>query len=236
MNKRIVIRLVLIAAVAIFAYFKHRGGNDGIDNSVPDGPKRTATLKDNPLEGIDREATGKANERINGYEVLRGARLVDHRNNDGDSFFVEHQGRQFELRLYYVDTPEKYLSDRHEDQRRRVAEQGQELGGLSDQQTIAVGQEAKAFVLNQIGSDSFDVYTRWERVYEGERFYGFVDLVSAERYLSEELIAQGLGRIHTKGPGRDEELPDGRSDRQFYLGLKDLEKQAQRAGRGAWGK
>ena len=36
--------------------------------------------------------TSASSETHHGYQVLEGARLVDHRRNDGDSFFIDHRG------------------------------------------------------------------------------------------------------------------------------------------------
>ena len=38
--------------------------------------------------------------------VLNNCRLIVNPANDGDSFHVEHQGREHIFRLYFVDTPE----------------------------------------------------------------------------------------------------------------------------------
>lgn len=181
-----------------------------------------------PVARAEREAVGT--EKVNGYDRLLGTVLVGHRNNDGDSFFVRHGDRQFELRLYYADSPEKYLSDRYEDQRKRVAEQARELGGLSIDETVALGQEAKAHVLSLLEGQSFSVFTKWERVYDGERYYGFVLLPGGTDWLCENLVGNGLARIHTKG----EMTPDGKGYRDFKRHLESLEAQARSAKRGAW--
>lgn len=169
---------------------------------------------------------------FHGYERLTGCRMVDHRNNDGDSFWVRHGDREFELRLYYVDTAEKYLSDRYENQRRRVAEQARDFGGISIDQTIEVGKAAKLYTGRLLEGKSFTVYTKWERVYDGERYYGWVELPGTDgEYLSERLIDKGIARIHTKG----EPSPDGASYRQYKAHLEKLERAAKEADRGAWG-
>lgn len=169
---------------------------------------------------------------FNGYERLTGCRVVDHKNNDGDSFWVRHGNREFELRLYYVDTAEKYLSDRYENQRRRVAEQARDFDGISIDQTVEVGKAAKLYTGRLLEGKSFTVYTKWERVYDGERYYGWVELPGTEgEYLSERLIDKGIARIHTKG----EPSPDGASYRQYKAHLEKLERAAKEADRGAWG-
>ena len=170
-------------------------------------------------------------EKVAGYDRLIGTVMIDHRNNDGDSFFVRHGEREFELRIYYADTPEKYLSDRYADQRRRVAEQAREMGnGLSIEETVALGQQAREHVAKLLKGQTFSVFTKWERVYNGERYYGFVLLPDETEWLSEELVENGLARIHTKGAS----TPDGKSYRQYKQYLESLEAQARSAKLGAW--
>lgn len=169
--------------------------------------------------------------KVNGYDRLEGCRLVEHRDNDGDSFHIRHGSRDIELRLYYVDTPEKYLSDRYEDQRRRVAEQGRDFGGISPEQTVQVGLAAKMYTAKLLADRPFTVYTKWESVYDSERVYAFVELPDDDGgYLCEELVEKGLARIHTKG----EATPDGRGYRQYKAHLEAIERAAQDADRGAW--
>lgn len=187
-----------------------------------------AAPKAEPVARTEREAVGT--EKVNGYDRLLGTVLIEHRNNDGDSFFVRHGDRQFELRLYYADSPEKYLSDRYEDQRNRVAEQARELGDLSIEDTVALGQEAKAHVLSLLEGQSFSVFTKWESVYDGERYYGFVLLPGGTDWLCENLVGNGLARIHTKG----EMTPDGNGYHDFKRHLESLESKAKSAKRGAW--
>lgn len=184
-----------------------------------------------PFPGSKPAESAKATiEKVNGYDRLIGTIMIEHRNNDGDSFYVRHGDREFELRLYYADSPEKYLSDRYPDQRQRVAEQARELGGLTVKETVAVGVEAKEHVAKLLKGQSFSVFTKWERVYGGERFYGFVLLPDETEWLCENLVDNGLARIHTKG----ERTPDGKSYRDFSDTLEGIEAKAKSAKRGAW--
>lgn len=248
MSKARLVRLLVIAVVAGVVYWQRgnapqsgtgessKGGPTAVlkDNPIPDSGKApTAVLKENPLSGVGSGKVGK----VRGYDKLTGARLVDREGNDGDSFFVNAGGREFELRLYFVDAPEKYLSDRYENQRRRVAEQASEMGGITVEQAVEVGKAAQIFVSQQLSSKPFTVYTYWEEVYDGDRYYGFVELADGS-YLGTRLVEQGLVRIHTKGPGSKENpvpTPDGKSFFQHRDMLSDLERKAQRAGVGAWG-
>lgn len=245
--------LVVVLIGAAYWYQQKDEGESRSDKApvlvelpIPAEPSITAT----PVVIADEEAAPGAEEtpgapapapkpapakatvtKVNGYDRLDGCRLVDHRNNDGDSFHVRHGDREFELRLYYVDSPEKYLSDRYADQRQRVAEQGRDFGGLSPEQTVEVGKAAKMYTERLLQGKTFTVFTKWESVYNSERVYAFVQLPGSEEYLGEELVEKGLVRIHTKG----EPTPDGQSYRDHKARLEALERAAREAGRGAWG-
>ncbi len=263
MKKRLLIRYALLAFVLVVAYWQQ--GKLPLGNSDEEaGPTRkggSAVLKDGPLPGIDetRPEKGKAvlkegtipgideakpsdptaskATKVGVYDRFPDARLVDRDGNDGDSFLVRAGGREFELRLYFVDAPESYLSDRHPDQRRRVAEQARELGGITPDEAVEVGKRAKAYVKQQLGGRAFTVYTHWEQVYDGDRYYGFVELPDGSD-LGTRLIEQGLGRIHTKGPGSKERpvpTPKGESFFQARDQLEAVEREARQAKRGAWG-
>lgn len=235
MSKSRVIRLVVILAVAGVVYWQRgRAPQSDGEGSVPSAP--TAVLKENPLGDVPTAPGVAAVEKVRGYDKFTDARLVEHEGNDGDSFHISAGGREFELRLYFVDAPEKYLSDRYENQRERVEEQGREMGGISPEQAIEVGKAAKMFTDRELSGKNFTVYTYWEPVYDGDRYYGFVELPGGG-YLGTELVANGLARIHTKGPGSKEKpvpTPDGKSFHQHRDMLRDLERRAREEDRGAW--
>ncbi len=174
---------------------------------------------------------------FSGYESFPDARYVEHRGNDGDSFHVRAGGHEFELRLYFVDAPETYVSDRFPGQRRRVEEQARALGGLSVEQTLEVGKQATEFVRELVANRPFTVHTYWEPVFDSDRRYVFVELSDGSD-LAEQLVAAGLARIHTKGPGSRENpvpTPRGESFSQARRKLGILEREARTAKRGAWG-
>lgn len=221
---------VLVLAAAGVRFQEEYGG--GAEDKVAAEQSETAESPA-PEAGDGAEETASVSEKkSNGYIRLDGCRMVDHRNNDGDSFWVRHQDKEFELRLYFADTPEKYLSDRYADQRRRVGEQAREFGGISVDQAVELGKAAKLYVGRLLEGKTFTVYTKWERVYQGERFYGWVVLPGGEEeYLSERLVDKGVARIHTKGAPS----PDGLSSRQYESHLRRLEASAKEADRGGWG-
>lgn len=97
-----------------------------------------------------------------------------------------------------------------------------------------VGKDAKAFVLNLLKTEHFEVLTKWQNVYRDKlRKHCFVILnwEGREVYLHELLVAQGLARIHTYGA----DLPGGRGWKQQREYLGKWEEEVKKAGIGDWG-
>ena len=165
------------------------------------------------------------------FETLHDARLVEHRDNDGDSFHIAHDGgEEHEFRLYFVDAPEKRL---HQFNGQRIEEQGRYFGKLPTDQTIGIGLEAKAFTDHLLKNRHFTVQTRWQRVFDSGRFFAFVFFDEGDgkpQELSEKLVRAGLCRIYTQGAN----LPDGRHEKEFEARLRKLEREAKAAKQGAW--
>jgi endonuclease YncB( thermonuclease family) len=163
---------------------------------------------------------------LKAYAVLGPSQLIEHKDNDGDSFMIRHDGQEHVFRLYFADCPEKR---RHRYNGDRLKEQGAYFGGLDERQTVAIGQEAKAFAEELLRTRRFTVHTRWQPVYDSGRYYAFVIFDDRED-LSEKLVRAGLCRIHTSGS----QHPDGRSEDAFRQHLRQAEHEARRVGRGAW--
>jgi endonuclease YncB( thermonuclease family) len=162
------------------------------------------------------------------FETLTGCRLHEDRNNDGDSFKLLHNGRVIELRLYFVDAPEKRL---HQYNGERLDHQSRYFGSLTRDQTLSIGLKAKAHTEHLLTTRPFRVVTRWQPVFESGRYYAFVFFDDTGEELSESLTSRGLSRIYTEGIN----LPDGRKKVDFERHLKQLEAQAKKARLGAWG-
>ncbi|MBB5040213.1 thermonuclease family protein [Prosthecobacter dejongeii] len=160
------------------------------------------------------------------FEVMYDARLIEDRNNDGDSFKMTYRGKVHEWRLYFADCAEKR---RHAYNGDRLREQGQYFGGLSEARTVALGQQAQAFTQQWLEERSFTVYTKWQGVFDSGRHYAFVVFPDGED-LSAKLVREGLARIHTTGTT----LPGGRSAAEYGRYLRALEAEARAAGRGGW--
>jgi endonuclease YncB( thermonuclease family) len=171
-------------------------------------------------------------QRTGAYETFAGCRFVEHRQNDGDSFRVKLQdGRVEQFRLYFVDCPESEFrsyrggATNHE----RIHEQAQAFA-ISDQQAVEIGSRAKSRVHDLLGHGSFTLHTRWDDPFGDERYHAFV-LSADGAWLDEILVSEGLARIHTKGA----DLPDGTSMKLHQSHLREIEKEARRKHRGAWG-
>jgi endonuclease YncB( thermonuclease family) len=166
------------------------------------------------------------------FVTLHEARLVEHRDNDGDSFHLMHDGgEEHEFRLYFVDAPEKRP---HHLNGKRIEEQGRDLGGLTVDQTIGIGQRAKALTDELLKTRRFTVQTRWQPVFDSGRFFAFVFIDEGggrSEELSEKLVRAGLCRIYTQGAN----LPDGRHEKEFERHLRTLEREARARKQGAWG-
>jgi endonuclease YncB( thermonuclease family) len=167
------------------------------------------------------------------YEVISGCRWQDNKSNDGDSFYVRlPDGRSEQFRLYYVDAPESQFRTYRggATNRERIHEQAQELG-LSDAQAVEIGQRAKARTHDLLAGKPFTLHTRWDDPFGDKRYHAFV-APDGGPYLEETLVREGLVRIHTKPA----DLPDGTPVKERLKQLRELEKEAKRARRGAWSK
>lgn len=120
-------------------------------------------------------------------EVMPGCTLVDHKNNDGDSFRVRRGTNEFVLRLEQVDCPEtqKSMKARIKDQAKhwRTNEAG----------VIALGRQATEFSRTNLLAGPFTVRTRHTKVFGGPRIYGDVEL-SDGLDLGKALLKAGLAR------------------------------------------
>lgn len=169
-----------------------------------------------------------------GYTLLKGCKLVENRRNDGDSFFVQTPEGMREYRLYFMDCAESAAKTYRNGQNNfaRLAEQGRYFDGLNQEQTVAIGQEAKVFVKKILKQRPFVICTKGEAVYHSDRQYAFVIVhwQDKEVYLHELLAAYGLARVHTKPAS----LPDQTSSSAQKQQLKTLEHWAKAHHLGAW--
>jgi endonuclease YncB( thermonuclease family) len=158
------------------------------------------------------------------FERLDGCRLVQNAFNDGDSFHVRHEGKEFIFRLYFVDTPESQslYTQRSNDQAAYF--------GLNRKDAVELGKKAAVFTANQLAG-TFTVYTRWRDALGRSklpRHYAVVMI--GKNDLAELLVKNGLARIYgTRTP-----LPDGRDSRAYLARLSRLEETAKATSLGGW--
>jgi endonuclease YncB( thermonuclease family) len=188
-------------------------------------PRMRSGAGGKPSAGGSRAATAS-------YETFTACRLEEHRGNDGDSFLVRlPDGRVEQFRLYYVDAPEsafrRYGGGR--DNHQRIREQAAAFG-IAEQAAVDIGRQAKERVRERLGRQPFTLHTRWDDPFGDRRYHAFV-APAGHGLLDEELVREGLVRIHTKGA----ELPDGTPVKVRLRQLRELEREARQAGRGAWG-
>jgi len=186
-----------------------------------------------PLGNLDRSTSPHGHPAIasaHPWQQLDDCRLVSRSSNDGDSFRISTAGKEYVFRLYFLDCPETQHLPYSPG---RIKDQGRYFAGLSESDVLAVGKDARTFTANLLGGSPFTIFTRWERVFESQRFYAHVSLPSSSGDpgdLAEALVSAGLARIHTTGADH----PLGHSERQRHQRLRSLERQARAAGLGAW--
>lgn len=225
--------LLVVAAIAIWAYEQKKSVDAPASAPVSRKENPVPSPRARPESGSPAEMSP---EKTGGYETYRKCTLVEARNNDGDSFMVSlPDGRKSELRLYFVDTPESAFKSYRggENNHQRISEQAAEMGGITPQQAVAVGQDAKHFTLALLGSRPFDIFTRWDSPFHDGRYHAFVRVTQGgkSRWLHELLVEKGFARIHTKGA----DLPDGTTYQKQEAHLKELERAAKKTEAGAWG-
>jgi endonuclease YncB( thermonuclease family) len=156
------------------------------------------------------------------FERFDGCVMEPDEWTDGDSFRVRlPDGRLETFRLYFVDTTESRSRGKRSDEQAAYF-------GLTRDQGIELGQQAKAFTANVLGRP-FTIQTRWRSVFGPRRYYAMVYTAGGED-LIELLVRNGLARIYgTRTP-----LPDGRDSRTYLARLGEWESQAKRERRGGW--
>jgi len=208
--------LILLAAISLWAFDTYWQASTA---------RRSAPAENPPLPS----KTGR-------YETYTGCTLAPDRGNDGDSFRVKlPDGRAEIFRLYFVDTPESAFKSYGDGQNnhRRIDQQAADMGGITPQQAVEIGKNAKAFTLATLEKSPFTIHTEWDSPFNDRRYHAFVEVQvdGKPRSLHELLIEQGLARILTKGAP----MPDGTSKRNQETRLYKLQSTAKFKGSGAWG-
>ncbi|MBO1225357.1 MAG: helix-hairpin-helix domain-containing protein [Candidatus Scalindua sediminis] len=161
---------------------------------------------------------------------LSNARLMNNPSNDGDSFFVEVDGKPLHVRLYFVDCPETSVNSKSD--ARRVREQTRYFGLSHAERTIHFGNEAANFVERLFSETTFTVHTAFAsalgRSAKG-RVYAFITTVDGKD-LAILLIENGLARNH----GFRRKTPNGIPRDEMLESLRDLETSAMLKRVGIW--
>lgn len=159
------------------------------------------------------------------YEKLETCHLLSNPSNDGDSFHVSQEGKEFIFRTYFVDTPE--VENEFPD---RIKEQAKYFG-LTPKEALRIGKIAQQFTHEKLAGKPFTVYTRWQDA-KGEsrlpRYYAHI--VIEDKTLAELLVANGLARVF----GTPANLPDRTTAAAFKARLEVLEAKAKSQHLGAW--
>ena len=198
-------------------------------------PESDAVLKiaEKPIQpqsaagGRIREKTksicsAKPSEYDNTWTIFEKCKLLDNASNDGDSFHVKADGKEYIFRLYEVDTPE---SETDSEVASRINEQ-MTYFGISEEDVLAKGKEAKEFSRGQLDRP-FTVMTRFLDAMgrsDLPRNYAFIITADGED-LGQVLVANGLARAWGQRAVGQEHI---------YDTLKELEKEARQHKRGAW--
>lgn len=173
--------------------------------------------------------------RMGAYEKLENCTLVESRGNDGDSFDVRlPDKRVVTLRLYFVDTPESAFKTYRggANNYERIEQQARYFGITSDD-AVKVGKDAKDFALRLLGQRPFTIETAWEDPFGDHRYHAFVQVVDQGRVkeLHEMLVEKGYARIFTKGAT----TPAGVSSAEEKRRLQQIESLVRQQRLGAWG-
>lgn len=159
------------------------------------------------------------------WQTFKDCYYLPNPANDGDSFHVRTGGKEYLFRLYFVDAAETDYGLRD-----RVDEQAKYFG-LSVPQTLKLGELAKVFT-KELLARPFTVRTCMQDALgrsKLERFYAFVE--TDGRDLGEELVANGLARVH----GTGSKPPGISSPEREWEKLERLEREAKQQKVGAWG-
>ena len=133
------------------------------------------------------------------WETLRGCRLLPNESNDGDSFHVEHEGKEYIFRLYFVDCPESSMQVES-----RVAEQARDFG-VSDDKILKGGKDAAEFTERALRG-TFTVTTQFQNARGASklpRFYAMVETKDGKdlaALLAEAGLARAFG-VKASAPG-----------------------------------
>ncbi|MEO7165461.1 MAG: helix-hairpin-helix domain-containing protein [Chthoniobacterales bacterium] len=163
--------------------------------------------------------------RADDWMTLRNCRYLPNAANDGDSFHVQADGKEYVFRLYFVDTPETDVSIPA-----RVSDQAKYFA-VTVPQTLQIGTEAERFTKQKLARP-FTVRTCLQDARgrsQLPRYFAFVETESSD--LGEALVANGLARVY----GAASEAPSMNTPEVEWRKLQELERTAKTQKVGGWG-
>ncbi|HEY2711476.1 MAG TPA: helix-hairpin-helix domain-containing protein [Chthoniobacterales bacterium] len=159
------------------------------------------------------------------WQTFRNCHYLPNSANDGDSFHVRANGKEYIFRLYFVDAPE---TDRSVPE--RVREQATYFH-TSISKTLEIGAEAERFTRHELARP-FTVRTCFQNARGRSRlprYFAFVE--SDHTDLAEKLVANGLARVY----GAASRAPQMNRPEVEWRRLEQLERQARTDRIGGWG-
>jgi len=195
----------------------------GIDPHALAGA-RGARSSQKPARSFSSSSLASKIGNGSGWTKLEGCRLLKNSSNDGDSFHVKHEGKEYIFRLYYVDAAEtdNGFPDRVNDQAKYFK--------LSTDATMKLGREASKFTTSLLASSPFTVYTRWVDARGNsqlKRHFALIETPLGD--LDELLTREGLVRQYGLT------ISGGLGQKKGKL-LSKIEKEARRDNDGGWKK
>jgi endonuclease YncB( thermonuclease family) len=159
---------------------------------------------------------------------LTGCTLMETAYADGDSFHIQHAGKEYIIRLYFVDSPEPYqVGGFHE----RTTAQAKYFG-IYKKDLYTIADQASTFTSAQLKDKPFTVWTCWLDA-RGQsrlpRYFGIV-LTAENQDLAELLVDNGLARVY--GAPAD---PPFASLQKIENDLRKADEKARKKKAGAWG-
>jgi endonuclease YncB( thermonuclease family) len=170
-----------------------------------------------------------AKPRLEQFERIERAELVDVRSNEADTLRFRVGQEEHVFVLYFVDALEAAWTHPQ-----LISDQARWFGNVSSEDVVETGIEARDYVRELLTSKPFEIRTRWERVPNTLRYYALVVVEhqpGRSVYLADLLIRKGYARPG----GLTTTLPDDPRDINEYLReLRNLATAARNERAGIW--
>lgn len=178
------------------------GDEEAADDFSDEAKRAAATANTDPRTILSGSAKGaRPGNPVEGMRELRGATYVEDDQNSGDRFLVSHNGEQFFVRLLWVNCPPRDAEDA------KLLKQASDYFGITPEDAVAIGRQAKTFTKDFLQGRSLTLYTRGPKdapygVFAAVRPDGVGDFAGV-------LVDNGLAFVHApvtkKTPARQNE-------------------------------